>query len=98
SKGVITVPIQAVTLRQPKDDEDADPEEVIFRFNDGRAERINVLTGIADDKYIEIAEGLDEGDQIIVGPYSMLTKMLKDSMEVRIRKNRGENTEEEEEG
>ncbi|MFK7923653.1 MAG: efflux RND transporter periplasmic adaptor subunit [Bacteroidia bacterium] len=93
SKGVLTVPIQAVTLRQPKDDEDADPDEVVFRFADGKVQQIKVLTGISDDKYIEIAEGLDADDQVVVGPYSTLTKTLKDSTDVRIRKKRDESEE-----
>lgn len=94
SEGVLTVPIQAVTLRQPKDDEEADPDEVVFRMVDGKVQQIKVLTGISDDKYIEIAEGLDADDQVVVGPYSILTKTLKDSTEVRIRKKRDEGEEE----
>ncbi|MEM6347005.1 MAG: efflux RND transporter periplasmic adaptor subunit [Bacteroidota bacterium] len=90
SEGVVTVPIQAVTLRQPKEDKDADPEEVVFRYTDGKVQRVKVLTGISDDKYIEIAEGLDVDDQVVVGPYSILTKTLQDSASVRIRRDRAE--------
>lgn len=86
---VVTVPIQSVTLRQPEGAEkDADPEEVVFRFQEGKVRKVPVSTGISDDRYIEIREGLQAGEQVVIGPYTTLTKELKDSMEVRIRKPR----------
>ena len=44
----------------------------------------SVVTGISDSKYIVIKEGLKEGEEIITGPYRLLSKEIKDSMKVKI--------------
>ena len=77
-KNVVTVPIQSVTTRQ----DTANPSEKIecvFVYNDGNAELIKVKTGIQDDKNIHILEGLTVTDsvEIIIGPYSAVSKLLK---------------------
>lgn len=86
----LTIPIQAVTVRKPRDeagkiDEDAEPVEVAFvldKFN--KVERRDVTTGISDDKYIVITSGLKEGDRVVTGPYKLLSKDLKSGMQVMI--------------
>lgn len=87
-KDVVTVPIQAVTLRKAKkDDEDDDTEqEVVFTFNNGKVKEVPVETGISDDTYIHIRDGIDADKEVVVGPYSTLTKILRDSMSVEISK------------
>lgn len=80
-KNVVTVPIQSVTTRQ----DTANPSEKIecvFVYNDGNAELIKVKTGIQDDKNIHILEGLTDSVEIIIGPYSAVSKLLKDGSKV----------------
>jgi HlyD family secretion protein len=36
-----------------------------------------VKTGVQDDKHIEIVEGLKVGDEVITGPYNIISKRLK---------------------
>ena len=36
-----------------------------------------VKTGIQDDSNIEVTSGLQEGDEIIIGPYNVVSKTLK---------------------
>jgi HlyD family secretion protein len=109
-RGVISVPIQAVTTRanngaakkdvnQPEVETDAadskgdkvvqkDPEmfEVVFVNLKGLARQVKVKTGIQDNTNIEILEGLNPGDEIIVAPYGLVSKTLKDSTSVEVVK------------
>ena len=51
--------------------------ECVFVVNNGEAKLRVVKTGIQDDSKIEILSGLKEGDQIITGPYNVVSKTLK---------------------
>ena len=42
-----------------------------------------VKTGIQDDRHIEIVEGLEEGEDIAVGPYTIVQQILDDGDEVK---------------
>ena len=46
-----------------------------------------VKTGIQDDSNIEISSGLQEGEEVIVGPYNLVTKTLKSGDQVEVKKN-----------
>ncbi len=72
---VLSVPIQAITLSE--DEPGAETEEVVFVFNDGVANKVKVETGIQDNFYIEIKNGLKDGDEIIIGPYRIISRVLK---------------------
>ncbi len=61
-------------------------QEVVFRFKDGRVEKVEVKTGIQDNNNIEILEGINEGDEVVVAPYNAINKILKDSMQVKVVK------------
>jgi len=52
-------------------------KEYVFVYEDGVAVMHEVTTGVQDNKYIEIETGLKEGVQIITGPYSAVSKTLK---------------------
>lgn len=56
---------------------------VVFRYKGGMVKMAEVVTGIQDDTYIEIKSGLKEGEEIISGPYSAVSKLLKDGKKVR---------------
>jgi HlyD family secretion protein len=53
-------------------------KEVVFVHKDGKAILREVKTGISDFDYIEILEGLQEGEEIISGPFSAVSKKLSD--------------------
>ena len=59
-------------------------QEVVFIVKDGRARKTEVTTGIQDNDYIEIIEGVSPGDEIIFAPYNAINKTLKDSMLVKL--------------
>ncbi len=51
--------------------------ECVF-IKDGEKAKLRLIkTGIQDDSNIEITEGLVEGDEVIIGPYNLVTKTLK---------------------
>ena len=54
-----------------------DKFECVFVNEAGKAKLRVVKTGIQDDTNIEIISGLKEGDEIITGPYNMVSKTLK---------------------
>ncbi|RMG67703.1 MAG: efflux RND transporter periplasmic adaptor subunit [Bacteroidetes bacterium] len=85
-KNAIAVPIQAVTLREQAEGED--PQEVVFRLGDGQVEQVPVRTGISDDTHIQILEGLEAGQTVVTGPYTTLTRELKDAMPVVVDEGR----------
>lgn len=61
-----------------------DLDVVVFVLGiDGKVKKVPVKTGIQDINYIEITEGLKEGDEVVTGPYDIVSKTLKDSIEVK---------------
>lgn len=90
-----SVPIQAVTIRKPEGGEDdAEPVEVVFVYGaNGILTKREVTTGINDDTYIVVTEGLKPGEKIVSGPYRTLTKELEDGMKVVQEKEKDQKTE-----
>ena len=44
-------------------------------MRNGRAEFVTIKMGIAGDKYFEVLSGLNQGDQVITGPYNSVRGM-----------------------
>lgn len=60
-------------------------EEVAFVLQaDNKVKKVTVKSGIQDINYIEVVNGLKEGDQVIVGPYKAISQSLKDGMKVTV--------------
>ena len=54
-------------------------EVVVFVVDkEGMVKKLKVATAIQDINYIEITEGLKEGDNVISGPYDVVSKLLKE--------------------
>lgn len=51
--------------------------ECVFVKNGDKAKIRIIKTGIQDDTNIEVLSGLNKGDEIIIGPYTTVTKDLK---------------------
>ena len=52
--------------------------------NHDTVKKVKVKTAIQDINYIEITEGLKEGDIVITGPYEVVSKSLKEKDKVRV--------------
>lgn len=108
AKDALSVPIQAVTTRtekkeeeektdkgegkvvvtderdkKAKKEEEIKPEECVFIYADGVAKMVKVKTGIQDNNYIQITEGLKKGQEVITAPYNAVSKQLKDGEQVK---------------
>jgi HlyD family secretion protein len=51
---------------------------------DGKVKQVVVKSGVQDMNYIEIKSGLKEGEEVVAGPYSAISKILKDGMKVKV--------------
>ena len=92
---VLTIPLPAVTTRidssklefvgDKKDEEETDLplEEIVFIYKDGKAIKRSVKTGIQDAFFIQVIEGLEEGEEVISAPYNLISKILNDGTEVQ---------------
>ena len=57
--------------------------EGVFLVRDGRAIFTAVKVGIAGERFFEVLQGLKEGDEVIVGPFSSV-RALQDGAQVRV--------------
>jgi len=74
-----------------KEDENAIQEIVFVVMGDTVGVR-NVKTGIQDNNYIEILDGLQEGEQVVTGPYSAIARKLKSGTRVTVEDEKSKNT------
>jgi HlyD family secretion protein len=57
-------------------------QEYVFVYDKGVAKMVKVKTGIQDNTYIQITEGLKDGQEVITAPYRAVSKKLKDGDKV----------------
>lgn len=97
---VLSVPINSVTTRDKDSTKATgtatavnaaatnaqdDPDVIVFLKNaDNTVRKVKVTTGIQDINYIEIKSGLKAGDEVITGPYDIVSKTLKEKDKVKI--------------
>lgn len=77
----------AVNQKEQRERERADREalqRVVFVRKDGTVKMVNVETGIADTTHMEIKSGLKPDEEIVTGPFSVVTRVLKDGDKVRV--------------
>ncbi len=60
-------------------------DEVVFLMQEGVAVKAIVKTGISDFDRIEILEGVEEGQEVIKGPFLAVSKRLKDGDAVELK-------------
>lgn len=79
-------------VAEPKAEEESDDntkkklevvQEYVFLYDNGIAKMAKVKTGIQDNAYIYIVEGLKEGQEVITAPYRAVSKKLKDGDKVK---------------
>jgi HlyD family secretion protein len=60
------------------------PTEVVFIVKNGTAKVVPVKTGISDDNYLQIKEGLEGGESVVSGSYRAISRELEDGSKVRV--------------
>ena len=48
------------------------------------AKMVKVTRGISDDSYVEITEGIDEGQEVIVGTHKAINTLLEDTKKIKV--------------
>ncbi|MBN2521397.1 MAG: efflux RND transporter periplasmic adaptor subunit [Bacteroidales bacterium] len=90
----LAIPIQAITVKADsllyKDDTTKNATingsliEVVYTAENGIAKIHEVKTGIQDNSYIQIISGLSDSADVIVAPYSAITKKIEDGSPIII--------------
>ena len=107
---VLTLPIQCITMRDIeramkqaageevsslRKNNDA-LKEVVFKVDGNTAHLSEVKTGISSDTEIEIESGVEEGQEVICGPYKTLHKEMAEGQSVEVDNTDSAGKEEEE--
>jgi HlyD family secretion protein len=67
-------------------DEKEKKTECVFVVENGKVKLQPVKVGIQDNNYIEIKEGLKDGQQVVSAPYSAISRFLKDGDVIQVVK------------
>jgi HlyD family secretion protein len=79
--GVLAAPIQSILVEENLTTDVVTRD--VFVNRDGRAVKVSVEVGIADDTYQEIVTGLSPGDEVVTGPDRVL-RALEDGDRISI--------------
>ncbi len=91
-KNVLAVPISALALRDKTEDDqnsEKEQEEGVYIVEESRVKFIPIKKGIMGELMIEITSGLEEDQDVVVGPYSAL-RLLKDDTLIKAEEKREE--------
>lgn len=94
-RNILSVPVNAVTTRdwddsvknkKKADGTDNDIRQVVFVYDskDKKVKIRDVKTGVQDNEYIQITEGLKEGEEVVIAPYGAIARTLKDKSSVTV--------------
>lgn len=89
---VISVPVQSVTTREnlgdtakkPSNTAKEDISECVFVVENGVVIAKKVKTGIQNNEFIQILEGLKKDEKVVVAPFSAIAKTLQGKENVEI--------------
>jgi len=93
-KDAISIPIQAVTAREVEEEDDKEKkkeqefEEIVFVHQADTVATLVVKTGIQNDEFIQVIEGIDVGQNVVTGPYAAISNKLKDGSKVNIKEDK----------
>jgi HlyD family secretion protein len=84
---ILSVPVNAVTTRDWADSiqNDDSIRQVVFVYNTTEKKVMlrDVQTGIQDNKFIQIINGLKANEEVVVAPYGAIARLLKDNTSVK---------------
>jgi HlyD family secretion protein len=94
---ILSVPVNAVTTREWPDslkskhaaissNEKDNVRQVVFIYNkkDNKVSIRDVKTGLQDNQFIQITEGLNENEELVTAPYGAIARTLKDKSKVKV--------------
>lgn len=69
---------------QKEEKESTEPvKEYVFVYSNGKVKQVQVKTGIQDDTHILVTSGLKVGEEVVVRPFTAISKTLKDGLAVQ---------------
>lgn len=80
AESTLIIPFSALGRRKF----DEKMSDVVFKIENGTAKMVPIKIGISGEREVEVKEGLEEGDTIIVGPYKIL-RTLEDGSAVKLK-------------
>lgn len=93
-ENILSVPVNAVTTRDWPDSLKNDKtvsandniRQVVFIYDSTtHTVRIrDVKTGLQDNKYLEVTDGLKESEPVVIAPYGAIARTLKDKAKVKV--------------
>jgi HlyD family secretion protein len=84
STNAITNNTATNSLASKKPDEPPKPIEVVFVLDGDHVKMAPVKRGISDDNYVEITEGLSDGQEVVSGGYKAINRDLEDGKKVLV--------------
>jgi HlyD family secretion protein len=66
-----------------KKEEPRKADEIVFLVNGDAVKSAKVKTGISDDTYMEVTEGITEGQEIVSGGYAAISRLLEDGKKIK---------------
>jgi HlyD family secretion protein len=83
----IAIPIESVTMKSISEFDSVttnkkEEVESVFVLDGNKVLLKRITTGIQDDKFIEVKEGLKPDDEVVTGPYSSISRTLKSNQQV----------------
>ncbi|HEY5123756.1 MAG TPA: efflux RND transporter periplasmic adaptor subunit, partial [Ignavibacteria bacterium] len=70
--------------KETKSQKKIKPKEIVFIIENGVAKKKEVKTGISNDTYIEVIEGLNENEEVVKGTFKAINKDLDDNSKVKV--------------
>jgi HlyD family secretion protein len=74
---------QSLPLKAAKKEETPKANEIVFLINGDMVKMAKVKTGISDDSYMEISDGLKEGEEIVSGGYAAISRQLEEGKKIK---------------
>jgi HlyD family secretion protein len=65
-----------------------DLRKIVFVVRDGKVHVVEVSTGISDETHIYITNGLEAGQEVVIGPYRLVSRELNPNDKVTVKNNR----------
>lgn len=86
---ILAVPVNAVTTRDWTDSTKKGSDsirQVIFVYNSAekKVSVRDIQTGIQDNKFIQILNGLKANEEVVTAPYGAIARLLKDKARVKV--------------
>ena len=77
-------PENLTNTKEAKSQKKNKPKEIVFIVENGIAKQKLVKTGISDDTYIEVIEGLSENEEVVKGSFKAINKDLEKDSKVKV--------------